>query len=128
MDRRNRNLGRLNRVRSLGTSGRHLLLLSVSQFDPERTSPFLQHWCEFKNYAEACFPRGEALCQPAIDDDESSERVGPPPAEQGIEADANQHSTGQCGINQGDTGLRSKHDLSSWRPVTNFPHANTSIT
>ena len=57
------------------------------------------------------FPGGTTLRQPIIDDDKSGERVGPPPAKRGIQANANQHSTGQCGINQSDAGFRGKYQI-----------------
>ena len=54
-------------------------------------------------------PSSAAFRNPVVDDDESCERVGPPPAEEGIPCDAEQNGTRQRPVDEGDTRLRGEH-------------------
>ncbi len=56
-------------------------------------------------------PSGAAFRHPVIHDDQASQRIGPPPTREGIEADTHQYSSSESGIDYGDARFRSEHRI-----------------
>ena len=55
-------------------------------------------------------------------------RVGPPPAQRGVQGQARQHGGGQDPVDQRDPALGPQDGLPSARPVRALPAASANIT